>query len=467
MTPEQEQALLDVVALGITSDLDAAHAELMRMLDEGVAPRDAVAAALATFQVQYAETLATAFTAILEQSVGTASVMAMQVSGVSLSAWLYHKAKETGQIVAGIIDRYVKGWQDARKLTLELYEGYGFKDREVINVTARNKRMPKYLRQELLTDPGITGEMARLFARVQTSALKTPALKAAYMEYLDAIKDGKGQAFLRKRLRVAFHERMRYFANRIAQTELHRAYADRQAAELMQDADVVWVQYRMSGTHPRADICDLFAKRDLYGLGPGVYPKAACPKAPCHPHCRCVVSPRLDIPAGAKASLRRGADRAYLRSMDASEAAKVLGSRERLQDALNGADPMDIWNRDTDPLYKVRTVGDVAKSMATGVDAGMSDAYDIAKSGGKHSGFLNLWAEKDAKSILKSMESLQGQIDLHRDKIANPDNYFTEPVSAQRREGLVKRHWPKEIRTFQAQYDILSVLLKEKRHGKK
>lgn len=71
--------------------------------------------------------------------------------------------------------------------------------------------------------------------------------------------------------------------------------------------------------------------------------------------------------------LRHGAHGEFLRSLDASEAAKVMGSRERLQDALDGADPLDIWNRNTDPLYRVRTVGDVAKSLATGVDAGMSD----------------------------------------------------------------------------------------------
>jgi len=374
ITPAQERALLDAVALGIAQELDAAYAELLRLMSEGEAPRDAVAAVLATFQGQYAETLATAFTGILGRSVGSSSVLAMTISGVALSARLYRQSRETGQVVTGIVNRHIKGWQDARKLTLELYEGYGFRDREPLRVTRSNARLPKYLRQELLTDPGITGELARHFANVQASKLKTPALKAAYLEFLGGIQAGAGQELLRKRMRVAFHERMRYFANRIAQTELHRAYADRQATELMNDPDIVWVQYRLSVTHPRMDICDLWAKQDKYGLGPGVYPKAKAPKAPCHPHCRCVVSPRLDISADAKSRLRPGSERAYLRSVGKDEAARVMGSKARRDAVLNGADPLAVWNSNSDPMYRVRLVGDVARDGAPGLGVvAMSD----------------------------------------------------------------------------------------------
>jgi hypothetical protein len=78
---------------------------------------------------------------------------------------------------------------------------------------------------------------------------------------------------------------MRYFANRIAQTELHRAFTTKQAADLMEDEEVEWVQWRLSVTHPRPDICDLHAHVDRYGLGPGVYPKPLAPLPPAHPHC--------------------------------------------------------------------------------------------------------------------------------------------------------------------------------------
>lgn len=123
----------------------------------------------------------------------------------------------------------------------------------------------------------------------------------------------------------------------------------------------------MSRTHPRIDICDLWARQDLYGLGPGVYPKAKCLKAPQHPRCRCVCAPRLDIPASAKARLNPDASKSYLRSLDESDAAKVMGSKARRDAVLRGANPLDVWNSNTDPMYRVRLVGDVARGGGIGV----------------------------------------------------------------------------------------------------
>lgn len=357
MTPEQEQALLDATALGLDNDLRDGYRKLVELIGNGMAPRDAIREVMADFRGQYAELLASGFSAIMERSVGNESVLAMQVSGLTLSQRLYKQSREVSATVAGIIDRHAKGFHDARQLTLDMYEGYGFKNQEVLNLSPRNSRLPKYLRNELLTDPGLRGELARHFTRVQATNLKTPALKAAYLQYLDGIEKGAGQAALDKKMRVAFHERMRYFANRIAQTELHRAYADRQAVELMGDPDVEYVQWRMSGTHPKTDICDMLAKVDKYGLGPGVYPKAKAPKAPAHPFCRCILAPRLDIRLGTKAKERAGAEREWLRQQGGAEAAQVMGSRARRDAVLKGADPLDVWNSRSDPMYRVGRIG--------------------------------------------------------------------------------------------------------------
>lgn len=108
----------------------------------------------------------------------------------TLSKRLYKEARATGAVVTGIVNRHAKGWQSARNLTLEVFEGYGFKEKEVLNLSPRNPKLPKYLRDELLTDPGVQGELARHFARAQALRVKTPALKAAYLEYLDAIEQG-------------------------------------------------------------------------------------------------------------------------------------------------------------------------------------------------------------------------------------------------------------------------------------
>ncbi|MDP2811774.1 MAG: hypothetical protein Q8O34_16675 [Rhodocyclaceae bacterium] len=357
ISPEQERALLDATALGLDDDLRAAYRRMMALIDSGMPPREAIRDVLATFRGRVAHLLTVAFSAILGRSVGTVSVLAMKVSGVSLSQRLYAQSRQVSALVAGIINRHAAGFQDARKLTLDLYEGYGFKVDEVLNLSRRNPKLPKYLRRELLTDPGLAGDLTRHFTRVRAARIKTPALKAGYLQYLDGLERGAGRAALDKKLDVAFHERMRYFANRIAQTELHRAYADRQAVELMDDEDVKYVQWRMSGTHPKTDICDYFARVDRYGLGPGVFPKALAPKAPAHPFCRCVCSPRLDISPGAKARERPQAGREWLKEQGINEGAAVMGSRAKLQAALQGADPVAVWNANADPMYRVGTVG--------------------------------------------------------------------------------------------------------------
>lgn len=372
MTPEQERALLDITALGIRKELDEAYVKFLKLLDRGVAPRDAVKQVMDSFTGKYAELLSTGFSAILSRSVGSSSVQAMEVAGVALSEKLYREAAVVSEIVAGIIEDHIDGWHDVRKLALELYEGYGFRAEEVLRVTPRNRLLPKYLREELLVDASIRGDLARHFANIQASRLRTPNLKAAYMEYLDAIEKGRGKKLLQRRLSVVFHERMRYFANRIAQTELHRSYVYRQARELMDDKDVVWVQYRLGPGHPKTDICDLWAQQNRYGLGPGVYPKEECPVSPQHPYCRCVISPRLDIPATAKARLNKNSEREYLRSLDKKDAALVMGGQVKRDLVLSGKSAVTVWNMNKDPLYRTQTVGEIVRRGLVGVGEEMS-----------------------------------------------------------------------------------------------
>ena len=57
---------------------------------------------------------------------------------------------------------------------------------------------------------------------------------------LAEVEAGAADELLTKRINVAFYERMRFFAKRIAETELHQTFAQRQAAELLDDEDVEW-----------------------------------------------------------------------------------------------------------------------------------------------------------------------------------------------------------------------------------
>ncbi|MBN2886304.1 MAG: hypothetical protein JXM75_06340, partial [Chromatiaceae bacterium] len=58
-------------------------------------------------------------------------------------------------------------------------------------------------------------------------------------------------------------------------------------------------------------------------------------------------------------------------------------------------------------------------------------AYDSAKSGGRHEGFLKDYAKKTDNEIRRSIRSLQQQIETHQDKIVNPQNWVTPGLPPQ------------------------------------
>lgn len=49
---------------------------------------------------------------------------------------------------------------------------------------------------------------------------------------------------------------------------------------------------------------------------------------------------------------------------------------------------------------------------------------------------------------------------MHQDKIANPDRYIDRAISARQRQALIESYWPKEIKNFLDQIDILDELIK-------
>lgn len=83
---------------------------------------------------------------------------------------------------------------------------------------------------------------------------------------------------------------VRYASLRLSRTEINNA-AHAVAIEQVQDHP--WVesmQWHLSGSHPRIDICNSLASGGL--KGDGVYPKGAVPAKP-HPQCFCFVVPVL------------------------------------------------------------------------------------------------------------------------------------------------------------------------------
>ena len=348
-------AEIDALARSIDERARAAYRRFLELLDRGVAPREAIAQVRDEFDQRYFEELAAAFSRILEATWTAAEIRKYQVSGVELSRVLYDHWDAVGREVTVIIREHAQGMHQARELAKALYDGYGFRDVEPLKVRAGNFRtLPKALRR-LATEPAVRAAIMQAARRASEADLVTASLRSAYTQAFEAAISGAGRAQLEKLLRVAVYEKSRYFASRIARTELARVHSNAVAAEVMADPMTEVVQWRLSAAHPRDDICDVFAAVDRYGLGPGCYPKGQAPKPPAHPHCMCRIRTRPDLRAG-DARERPDAEREYLRRLGVKEAARLLGSERRLQLVLGGESALEAWNRGQGD-YAVPTLG--------------------------------------------------------------------------------------------------------------
>jgi len=369
MVDDMDDAL-NAAALEVQRLAAQAQAELMRL----IANTDALLTVqqAKTIQQQFNAAFVELLAARLNAAPATGArdvwdvrmVKEMRVGDVSLSQRLYNNASETAHHVAALVREHAQGKMQARELALRLYDGYDPKDgiQRPLEGAARAK-LPHALRQ-LTANPVDRAALQQVFEQGQRYAqsLKTEPLKAAYLQALKAWERDKGAAALERALSVAHKEKTRYMANRIAQTELARAYQHAVAAEVMADETVSVVQVQMSASHPVFDVCDMHSKADLWGLGPGLYPKGKAPVPPYHPHCRCKLRPRHTITA-AMAREKSGGEVAYLRSLPVDDAVKVAGSRARLQRLLNGEDFDDVVNDGRDALYRLERLGVVGQAQ--------------------------------------------------------------------------------------------------------
>ncbi len=323
--------------------------------------REAILAAQVEFGGGMAEALREAFETLLSTSIGLGQVRALPVGGITLSRRLYVHNVQTAAEVTALVRQHAAGVTQARDLSMALYDGYSPADgiRRPLEGAAR-ATLPRALR-ELTADSQARRTLTALQVQGQQQAarLKTRALRAAYLESFEAWKKGAGEKALRRKLDVALREKNRYFADRIAQTELHRAHQTQVAADLMDDELTTVVQVVMNPTHPRTDICDLHARADLWGLGPGRYPKEKAPRPGFHPFCLCKLKsrPSQDAAEGRAAPLP---DAEWLRTLPELDQGMVMGSRERADRVLRGAAAEDIINEGRPDAYRLVRVGDAA-----------------------------------------------------------------------------------------------------------
>lgn len=259
---------------------------------------------------------------------------------ITLSKKLYDVLKNEA---VSVIKKHTKESAAALDLAKKLYEGYNFKN-DPLKVM---EKLPKYLKNEVLKK-----------AEKRALKLKTPALKASYLK---ALKSRENENF-NKNLKVAFYEKARFYAKRIALNESARAYNTAKATEFLNDENVQFVKYKMSHTHPRADICDYFANADLYGLGKGIYPKEKAPLTPCHPFCRCNLIPKYSIKGEANLNKKAVelAQKRYFDNLSLKKQSEILGSYDKLERFKKGENLFDLINKNRPKEYHIKLIESLA-----------------------------------------------------------------------------------------------------------
>lgn len=169
--------------------------------------------------------------------------------------------------------------------------------------------------------------------RLGRNGAPNQSLKAAYHDIAD-----KAQALtakgLERAIRTAIAEKTRYNAERIARTEMARAYGTGVFTKAAEDVDVIGIKSSLSSRHPETDICDFHAHANLYGMGPGVFPKGKAPPYPYHPHCLCVLSEVYEGEAEV-GEFQKDKGAKFLKGLPAGQKRLLLGAE--------GAKKIDGW----------------------------------------------------------------------------------------------------------------------------
>ena len=362
-TDSEAQEIARKMSEAVDEQSRAMYRIAMEQIDAGVPIDVAMEATQRQFVGQYATALAEAFNTLLQISVTSAQILQMPVGDVTLSKSLYSNAQAVSAEVKALVEQHARGMQSVRALALSLYDGYaaaGAAGRPLEGVS--KAELPQPVKALLAADR--SGDLAELLDEAKTAAArpKTAALRAAYVELIDAWEAGAGADIIERKTRVAFAEKTRYHATRIAQTELALAHGRQRARDVMGDDALQAVRIMLNPAHPTPDICDLHAGVDLYGLGAGVYPKALAPTPAYHPHCWCRVKSMysVTVPDGIKVDPQ--AVVRYLSGLAPSVARRVAGSGLRLTELLAAERYMDVVNRGKPDAYMTVPVSEAAKA---------------------------------------------------------------------------------------------------------
>ena len=264
---------------------------------------------------------------------------------MKLSERLHGASKKMRESIVDTLRKQMKLNASWIKTARELYDGYNSG-----KAVVQTQQLPDYLKilrhaSDSERQIALARKAWRNVERLSKNGAPNQALKAAYKKLLKTAEEGSAEA-LEKACWVAMQEKSRYVAERIARTEMARAYADGFLAKAEADSDIVAFKWKTGTRHPMFDICDMYAKADMYGLGAGIYPKDKLPPLPAHPHCMCrLVEMYLPDIKGKQAKENiEAAGNTYLKTLSDNQRMHLMGingakawkSGESWQDYMRG-----------------------------------------------------------------------------------------------------------------------------------
>lgn len=197
-------------------------------------------------------------------------------------------------------------------------------------------------------------------------------------------------------------------ALRVFRTELNRAHGEAYQAAAFEHPDAVGTRYLLSPGHPRPDICDMHARVNRYGLGPGVYPKGRSPW-PAHPNTLSYEEVVFSDEVSPEDKAAKEDRVSWLKQQRPGVQESVLGSRKKRAALEHGilkeneiATPWKILKKryerrgiDTDQLIPslaepVTTIPGKISEAPVAKDAPVSDALDVQAHKGVASHVLNV-----------------------------------------------------------------------------
>jgi len=211
----------------------------------------------------------------------------------SLSDKIVGNTKEARRIVVSELKiqiRKGKAWQSIAKGISDKAPIQAELSKQITSLVSAGRRALAGSPGEVRRYRSLVRATQRSIDRLAASGAPTRRLKKAYQNILNKTKEFDEVA-IEKGIERAVKAKARFNAERIARTELARAYKEGFNVAQFSDTDIVGYRSSLASNHPKMDVCDVIAKADLHGFGAGVYPKGTGPQYPYHPFDRCVLTP--------------------------------------------------------------------------------------------------------------------------------------------------------------------------------